>query len=131
MGKGKFQPSWVNEFSWVALLEGGTSMVYCTICKKAFRIDVSGKWHRFSNHKSRSIKDGGQNTRKSQLLIAINEFSSHCYMERLAWTKRHHYLLSSVDWWVVVGGGGGGQSFLRDTYEVSTCALWSENTKKS
>ena len=63
-------------------------MVYCTICKKAFRIDVSGKWQRFSNHKSHSIKDGGQNIRKSQLLIAINEFFQSLLNGKISMNKK-------------------------------------------
>ena len=49
---------------WVAPLKGDTSKAYCTICKKAFRIDGSVKSQVSSHHKSHSIKDGGQNTKK-------------------------------------------------------------------
>ena len=64
MGKSKFQPSWLNEFPRVAPLKGDTSKAYYTICKKAFRIDGSGKSQVSSHHKSHSIKDDGQNTKK-------------------------------------------------------------------
>ena len=37
---------------------------YCTFCKEAFRIDGSGESQVSSYHKSRSVKNGEQNTKK-------------------------------------------------------------------
>ena len=71
MGKTKFQPSWVNELLWVAPLKEDTSKAYLTICKKAFRIDESGKSQVSSHHKSLNIKDGGQKTKKT--FIDLNQ----------------------------------------------------------
>ena len=48
----------VNTFLWVAPLKGDTSKVYCTICKKAFTTDGSGKSKVSFHHKSHSLKDG-------------------------------------------------------------------------
>ena len=72
IGKTKCQSSLVNEFPWVAPLKGDTSKAYCTFCKKAFRIDESGKSQVSSHHKYHSIKDGGQNTKK-KLAIDPNQ----------------------------------------------------------
>ena len=69
MGKTKFQPSWVNEFQRVAPLKGDTSKAYCTICKKAFRTDGSGKSQVSSHHKSDSIKDDCNGTRTHNHLV--------------------------------------------------------------
>ena len=61
----------VNKFPWAALLKEDTSKAYCTICKKAFRNDGSGKSQVSSHSKSHSIKDGGQNTKKNAAIDPI------------------------------------------------------------
>ena len=50
-----------------------TSKAYCAICKKTFRFDGSRKLQVTFHHKSHSIKDSGQNTKKKPAIDAIQQ----------------------------------------------------------
>ena len=52
MGKGRYNLSWENHYSWITSVKGDKRKAFCKFCRKTFQLDGSGITQVKSHEKS-------------------------------------------------------------------------------